>query len=649
MKPFNKRKFGKQLLLGSVLAITAGAGIYLSLSSLITAAGERTGSEAGSLLPVSLVLTSFAVFIPAMSLATLASFALVRREAGIRRRADIKLSSFVNAAEGSPGLITIMTAQGRIEYVNRAVELTTGYERDQLVGKRHRRGLPWHSDSKLLRQMRQTVLSGNLFHVVAECRRKDGGHFMLEERVGPFRNSSGTVTRMILIGQDVSREKDLEDRLSYLSLHDDLLGLPNRLSLVKILERSAALAKSANSYLSVLIIDIDQFKHVNDLFGARAGDEVLKRVSDRIRRSIGQRDVLARIGSDEFCVVHFDDSLPVDAGGVAERIRSALSQNIDLDGKEMLVTATLGIALFPKDGEDAWTLLKNADLAVAKAKAQGRNSIQFYDEAITRKISEFFVLERRLFNALKNNEYLVHYQPYCNLSTRTLAGAEALIKWKNPDLGVVSPSRFIPSLEDTGMIIEVGRWVLETACGRIKEWERSNRVFPVSVNLSLAQFHHKHLVPMVSEAVRDFRLDPRRLTLEVTETVFIQDMDFAVLTLKRLKDIGVSISVDDFGTGYSSLSYIKKLPVDNLKIDISFVRDVASDQDAASIITAITSMARTLNLKTIAEGVETEDQRKILHLLRCDMGQGYLFSHAVPPEDLEKMLMNKADTTYPIT
>ncbi len=642
MKLFHKQKFRNRLLFGSALGVFAAAGIYLSLSSLAAALGERLKTEPAIQASVATAWTLFGVFIPAMTAALLASLALVRREKLGWRRTEMQLSRFVHAAEGSPDLITIMTTAGRIEYVNKAVEATTGYAREQLVGKRHRRGVPWHSDAQLLRQMRETVLSGNPFHVAAACRRKNGEQFMLEERVEPFRNGSGSVTRMISIAQDVSREKNLEDRVSYLNSHDSLIGIPNRRSLIKKLEQALATAKNGKSYLSVLIIDINQFKHVNDLFGAHVGDEVLKRVSDRIRSSTGERDILARTGSDEFGVVHFDDHLPIDAGAVAEKIRAAISENIAVDGKDILVTGTLGIALHPKDGEDAWTLLKNADLAVAKAKAQGRNAIQFYDEAITRQISEFFVLERRLFSALRNNEYLVHYQPYCDLSTRRLSGAEALIKWKNPDLGVVSPSRFIPSLEDTGMIIEVGRWVLETACGRIKEWERANRMFPVSVNLSLAQFRHKQLVGMVSDAVRNFQLDPRRLTLEVTETVFIQDMDFAVQTLKRLKDVGVSISVDDFGTGYSSLSYIKKLPVDNLKIDISFVRDVATDQDAASIITAITSMARSLKLKTIAEGVETEDQRKILHLLRCDMGQGYLFSPAVPPEDLERMLMKKA-------
>ncbi|HWR72495.1 MAG TPA: GGDEF domain-containing phosphodiesterase, partial [Nitrospirota bacterium] len=294
---------------------------------------------------------------------------------------------------------------------------------------------------------------------------------------------------------------------------------------------------------------------------------------------------------------------------------------------------------FPKDGDDAWSLLKNADLALARAKTQGRNAIQFFDPEISARVKEFFFLEKRLFAALKNNEYLLQYQPYCDLRTQKVSGAEALIRWKNPDLGVVSPAKFIPSLEDTGMLIEVGRWILETACGQIKEWERMNRRFPVSVNLSLVQFRHQHLVGMVRDAINEFRVDPRWLTLEVTETVFMHDMDLAISILKRLKDVGVALSVDDFGTGYSSLSYIKKLPVDNLKIDISFVRDVTRDQDAASIITAITTLARGLDLKTIAEGVETEEQRNILHLLRCDMGQGYFFSRAVSPPEFEKLLV----------
>jgi EAL domain-containing protein (putative c-di-GMP-specific phosphodiesterase class I) len=233
----------------------------------------------------------------------------------------------------------------------------------------------------------------------------------------------------------------------------------------------------------------------------------------------------------------------------------------------------------------------------------------------------------------------VNYQPYCDLATKQIAGAEALVRWRSGDLGVVSPSRFIPTLEDTGLIIDVGEWVLRTACGQIGTWTRNGSVFPVSVNLSLIQFRHKYLVSMVADAIKQHKLDPRHLTLEVTESICIQDMDLTIATLKKLKDTGVTISVDDFGTGYSSLNYIKKLPVDNLKIDMSFIREVAKDPDAASIVTAITGLARSMQLKTIAEGVETEEQRNILHLLRCDMGQGYFFSPPVAAAEFEKLLV----------
>lgn len=634
MKLFEERQFWRTTVLGLLLVLAAVTGMYLSLSSLLAAIGEQARP-----LPHAALAEFWALFgacLLATAVVILSAFALLRRTALDSRKNEAALSRFKVVAEGAGDLVTIVTKSGRIEYVNRAVEQSTGYTRKELVGARHRRGLPWYLNRGLAKTIRRTVLSGVSFSIVSECRRKDGGVFTIEEHVEPFRNGNGSVTRMISTARDISRERDLHDRLNYLDRFDPLTGFPNRRSATEMLDQAIAGARQVNGFVSVLIVDINRFKYVNDLFGSETGDAILKQVSERLRSAVPERDTVARIGSDEFVVVHFDEALPLDAGGVAEKIRSAVSLSIPVNGKDIILTGTIGIAVFPENGDDAPTLLKHADLALAKAKSRGRNAIQFYDEAISKQISEFFILERSLFSALRNNEYLVHYQPYCHLLSRKLAGAEALIKWKNPDLGVVSPSRFIPSLEDTGMIIDVGRWVLETACDRIKEWGQMNQIFPVSVNLSPAQFHHKHLVPMVRDAINNFRLDPRRLTLEVTETVFVQDMDFAVRTLKQLKDIGVSISVDDFGTGYSSLSYIKKLPLDNLKIDISFVRDVAIDQDTASIVSAITTLARSLNLKTIAEGVETEEQRNILHLLRCDMGQGYLFSPAIPAEDLKK-------------
>ena len=637
MKIFNHRKFIRLLGVGLLLLTVACIGLLVSFRSVLQAVVWLPLDDVFSTSPAALIFMAAVAFI-AVFMVIGASVALYQREALRRKRAAIGFVKFRQAADASSELITVLTRSGRIEYVNDAVERATGYLKDELIHRRHSPRLPWYHDAGLVRQMRDTVLAGVEFAQRVDARTKDDRPLILGERVAPFRDEKGTITRMISTARNLTREQGLEDRLNYLDRYDALTDLPNRHTLIEQLEQSLTAARASGAFVSVMVLDIDRFKNVNDLCGAESGDAVLKQAAKRIRSSVSQDDIVARTGNDEFSVVHVDDREPVLAAGIAQKLRTALSQQMTANGQELVVTVSTGIAVFPSDGEDSWTLLKNADLALARAKAQGRNGVQFFDREITERIKEFFILEKSLFTALKNNEYLLHYQPYCNLQTRKVAGAEALIRWKNPDLGVVSPARFIPSLEETGMVVEVGRWILQTACRQIKEWERLNRTFPVSVNLSLVQFRHQHLVPMVQEAINGFRLDPSRLTLEVTETMFMHDMEFSIKTLNRLKDVGVSLSVDDFGTGYSSLSYIKKLPVDNLKIDMSFVRDVTRDQDAASIITAITSLARSLDLKTIAEGVETEEQRNILHLLRCDMGQGYLFSRAVSAGEFEKLL-----------
>ena len=564
----------------------------------------------------------------------------MKREGRRRRRTEEYAARLLRTAEQAGDLITIIDQDGTIEFMNRAAEEATGYERDKFVGTRSKAWFPWYADEQFLRTMRETVLSGRPFEAAATGRKKTGEPLFINEVVTPLMDRDGKITRIISTARDVTRQKQLEGRLDYLEKFDPLTGVPNRTYFVEMLEQEIARAKEGG-FLSVMIVDIDRFKHLNDLFGSDAGDAVLKWVSEKLGAALGRHGFVARLGSDEFAVVRFADSRTVAAAAVAANLRHAVTENIDVGEHTVAITVSMGVALYPDNGTDAHSLLTNADLALAEAKAQGRNGIQFFNTGITTGVSELFYLEKRLFSALKKGEYLVHYQPYCDLATQKVAGAEALIKWKNNDLGMVSPTRFIPSLENTGMIIDVGKWVLETACGQIREWEMKKKTFPISVNLSLIQFRHKYLVGMVSDAIKDFKLDPRHLTLEVTESVFIHDLEFAIRTLKRLKDVGVSLSVDDFGTGYSSLSYLKKLPVDIVKIDISFVRDVTRDQDAASIVTAITTLARSLNLKTIAEGVETEEQRNILHLLRCDMGQGYYFSPAIPPAEFDKFLAQK--------
>lgn len=562
----------------------------------------------------------------------------MKREGRRCRRTEEYAAWLLRSAEQAGELITIIDQNGTIEFMNRAVEEATGYERNKLVGTRSKAWFPWYSDKQFLRAMREAVLSGRPFEAASTGRKKTGELFFVNEVVTPLVDRDGKITRIISTARDITKQKQLEERLDCLEKYDPLTGIPNRKYFVDMVEQEIVSAKEGGRFLSVIIIDIDRSKHINDLFGSEAGDAVLKWISEKLRTAVNPRDIIARLGSDEFAVLHFDDSRPVVAAGVAENIRRALSQSFVAGEQEIAVTVSIGAALYPENGKDAHSLLTNADLALAEAQTHGRNAIQFFDDRITAGVSEAFYFEKRLFGALKNDEYLVHYQPYCDLVTQKVAGAEALIKWKNNDLGMISPAKFIPSLENTGMIIDVGKWVLEAACSQIREWEMKKLTFPVSVNLSLIQFRHKYLVGMVTDAVNDFKLDPRHLTLEVTESIFIHDMEFAIKTLKRLKDVGVSLSVDDFGTGYSSLSYLKKLPVDNIKIDMSFVHDVTRDQDAASIIAAITSLARVLNLKTIAEGVETEEQRNILHLLRCDMGQGYYFSPPIPAAEFDNFL-----------
>jgi diguanylate cyclase (GGDEF)-like protein/PAS domain S-box-containing protein len=578
-----------------------------------------------------------ACFIAALII-TLTSLIFMRREFERRRRTEERMGRVLKTAEQAGDLITIVEKRGRIEYINKAVEETTGYTQKELVGKRSKPWLPWYTDERYLRVMGETVMLGTPYRAEVICRRKSGEPFVLQEHVTPLKDSRGNITRMLSTAREVTRQKDLEEKLDHLAHHDALTGVPNRRRLVARLGQELADARQGNRALSVLIMDIDRFKYINDIFGYEMGDKVLTRTAELLRAVIGNKDLVARLGSDEFAVVHLSDTLVADAAAVARKIKDAIASGMKIGEQDIVVTVTIGIAVFPQNGQDAETLLKNADMALSRAKVQGRNTVQFFSSDIVERMSDFYFLEKRLFSALKNDEYLIDYQPYCDLSTKRIAGVEALIKWNSGDRGMVSPSKFIPTLEDTGLIIDVGEWVMRTACKQIKAWNRNGTGFPVSVNLSLLQFRHKYLVDMVSDAIREFRLDPRYLTLEVTEGICIHDMDLTISILRKLKDTGISISVDDFGTGYSSLNYIKKLPVDNLKIDMSFVRDVAKDPDAASIITAITGLARSLNLKTIAEGVETEEQRNILHLLRCDMGQGYFFSRAVPAAEFEKLI-----------
>jgi len=462
---------------------------------------------------------------------------------------------------------------------------------------------------------------------------KEGHH--RDQREIDFLNAIANTLAGILM------RRQAEERVEYLAYYDALTGLPNRNLFFDRFNQGIARAEYTSKIGAVLITDIDRFKSINDTYGHEFGDKVLKEVAERLSTSVRKGDIVARIGNDEFVIALIDVANSDDVIMVLEKIMKDISYTLKVRGDEITLTFSTGIAVYPHDGKNADELSKSAGLALAKAKKEGRENYQFYTEDMNIKASEFIMMEKNLLKAITNEEFVLHYQPYWDINTKKIVGMEAISRWQSKDMGLISPGKFIPVLEDTGMIIEVGEWILRTALKQIKEWQdKGYPVVPVSVNLSLIQFRQKELIERVKKALREIAFHPSLLTLEITESAFMQDIEYTNSVIKTIKDIGISISIDDFGAGYSSLAYLKRFPIDNLKIDISFIREITTDPDTASIVTAIIAMAHALNLKTIAEGIETAEQWKFLRLLRCDMGQGYYISKPLPAEDAVKLFIS---------
>ncbi len=565
-------------------------------------------------------------------------FSVIIRDISEMKRNEESLKKLSLTVEQSPDLVLITDRNGKVEFVNKAAEDVTGFGREDFLAG----GLDVlrikEKNPDLFQTLWNSVLSGQSFQAEMTGIDKSGEPVYLDEIATPIMDSQGTVTHVVFTSSDVTSIRLMSKRLDFLASYDSLTGLPNRDLFAGRLDRDVAAGESVRGVIAVLTLDIDRFKYINEIYGLEAGNKVLKQVAESLSVSVSKGDTVGRLGSDEFGIVLHDIKKPSDVILFIKMIMKNVPQIIMSGGEEIPVTLAAGIAMYPADGENARTLMKNADTAQSKAKALGRNHYQFYTTDMNVGISELVFMERRLTEALQNKEYVLTFQPYYYLSTRKVAGSEALLKWNNDEFGQVSPTKFIPMLEETGMIIDVGKWVLKTACMQIREWSNGRGSFPVSVNLSPFQFRHEYLVETVENAIQEYGIDARRLTLEVTESTFMKDQDFAVSVLKRLKGLGVRIAIDDFGTGYSSLSYLKKFPVDFVKIDQSFIKDVASDPDTMSLVTAIISMSHSLGLKTIAEGVETEEQWKILRLLKCDMAQGYYFSPPVSARDFENLL-----------
>ncbi len=444
--------------------------------------------------------------------------------------------------------------------------------------------------------------------------------------------------------------KKAEERILFLAYYDSLTSLPNRILFKDRLYQSLVMAKRHQRLLAILFLDLDNFKRINDTLGHPAGDELLKQAAVRLSNYIRKSDsisrysadefstVLARLGGDEFTILLTEIAQAHDTIKVAQRILDAIAQPFDIEGQEVFITASIGIAIYPIDGEDVDTLLKNCDTAMYHAKNEGRNNYKFYEQSLNKTALDILTLENNLRKALDKQEFIVYYQPRIDIRTRNIVGLEALIRWRHPQKGMIPPSEFIPMAEENGLIVPIGEWVLNEACKQNKTWQAKGfaPVF-ISVNLSGKQFKQQNLIKVIQQALSETALDPRYLELEITESI-IQDTGSTAVILCDLRNLGLKISVDDFGTGYSSLSYLRRFPVDALKIDRSFVKDATKDMDSAAIVKAIIAMSHCLKLRVVAEGVETEEQLKFLSDEGCDEFQGYLISPPLPADEVVRFL-----------
>jgi diguanylate cyclase (GGDEF)-like protein len=431
--------------------------------------------------------------------------------------------------------------------------------------------------------------------------------------------------------------------IEHVAYHDALTGLPNRPLYMDRLIVALAQATRANQKLAVFFLDLDRFKDINDSLGHTTGDLLLKACAERIRRCVREGDTVARFGGDEFTLLIPRIDNIEDAAKIAQKINETLRVPFIIAGRELFATTSIGIAISPSDGRDPETLVRNADAAMYRAKDQGRDGYQLYAPAMNARALERLAMENMLRKALSQRELMVFYQPVIELATKRIVGLEALVRWQHPQLGFLLPAHFISTAEVSGLIIPIGNWVLLTACKQLRLWQR--RVDPdltVSVNLSARQFQQPDLVSSVAQALEESGIDPRTLELEITESNAMQDAESTIYTLRELKGLGVRISMDDFGTGYSSLNYLKQFPIDTLKLDQSFVRDVTTDPRDAAIVSAVISMVHSLDLKVVAEGVETEEQLAFLQQRRCDRIQGFFFSAPIPADELERYLVEHA-------
>ena len=551
-----------------------------------------------------------------------------------RHRAEDKLRLAGEVIEALSEGVVIIDPDFRISSVNPAYTTISGYDVEEVVGKFPINHTALSQGGAMFDEMWLGLEARGHWEGEFWNLRKNGEEYAERLSVTAITNPTGEVMQFAAIISDITKRKQDEERILYQANYDSLTGLPNRSLFLDRLTQAINNMERSEKSLGLLFIDLDGFKLVNDTLGHDVGDMLLKEAAKRLGTCVRTGDTVARLGGDEFTIImpNLDD--PKNAPLVAQRVLDSLGRAFLLGGHEAFVSGSIGITIFPDDARDAQELLKNADAAMYRAKEEGKANYQFFTADMNEQVQERLVVKNGLSKALENDEFLLLYQPKLDLKTNRVTGAEALMRWESPELGLVSPVKFIPILEETGMVVEVGEWAIHTACRQHAAWVKAGLPpIKIAVNLSARQLREPSFVNIVKSALKKAKLPPSAIEIEITESMLMSDAPIIVAALEDLHDFGVHISMDDFGTGYSSLSYLKRFPIDTIKIDRSFVNDIHVDADDAEIIHTIINMGHTLNRKIIAEGVETEEQLDILKAYRCDEIQGYFFSKPLAADD----------------
>lgn len=556
-----------------------------------------------------------------------------------RRQSEEQLRLAGTVFDNIREAILVIDADRRIVTVNRAFTDTTGFAAAEVIGQDPRMLYSPRQDDGSYDRMWDAVMDTGHWKGETVNQHKNGQSYPVWFGISAVRDKHGHLTHYVGILSDISEIKANEARIEYLAHHDPLTGLPNRVLLNDRLERALASAQRQGLMVALLFLDLDHFKVTNDSLGHVIGDRLLQSVALRLQECVRTTDTVSRQGGDEFLIV-LGDLQDVDiAARVARKILERLAEPFDVEGHNINTSFSIGLSMYPGDGGDFTSLLRKADTALYHAKQGGRNNYHFFTETMNASVFDRLQLENRLRQALTNNELSLLYQPVVDLRSGKTMGAEALLRWHNPELGQVSPARFIPIAEEAGLITSIGKWVLREACGQMQRWQQAGLpLITMAVNISAVQFKRDNLVETVAEVLRESGLPPECLELELTESALMQESEKVLDVLQRLKALGVCLSIDDFGTGYSSLSYLKRFSVDKLKIDQSFVRELSVDSEDAAIVLAVIQLGNSLKLNTIAEGVETKEQLNFLREHGCHEAQGYFLSRPVPAAEFSLLL-----------